>query len=193
MPGLQAATRRTLPGGGSVTNHKTPMTDFDFDSTRYAKRPVVIHAFQWKGNNAGQVRKWVKRCAPGPSETMQLFTTKRECGVELWGNVADDEWSDEITAAVYDYLHETWVGVKVGQWIICGLVGEFYPCDPDVFRQSYEDYDYDKHGGEVKMGFIKHGEGEIVPDEESLKTASTTMTDEDRKALAAENAQADGE
>lgn len=43
-----------------------------------------------------------------------------------------------ITARVYDDLHDTWVGVKPGQWIILGQKGEFYPCDPEIFESKYE-------------------------------------------------------
>ena len=25
-----------------------------------------------------------------------------------------------------------------GDWIICGVKGEFYPCKPDIFEQTYE-------------------------------------------------------
>ena len=35
-----------------------------------------------------------------------------------------------------------------GDWIICGVNGEFYPCKPDVFEKTYDwlpqNYDYDK-------------------------------------------------
>lgn len=27
-----------------------------------------------------------------------------------------------------------------GDWIICGIHGEFYPCKPDIFNESYEEY-----------------------------------------------------
>ncbi len=27
---------------------------------------------------------------------------------------------------------------KIGDWIIKGLSGEFYPCKPDIFEKSYE-------------------------------------------------------
>ena len=27
---------------------------------------------------------------------------------------------------------------KVGDWIICGIKGEFYPCKPDIFAATYE-------------------------------------------------------
>jgi len=25
-----------------------------------------------------------------------------------------------------------------GDWIICGVAGEFYPCKPDIFEMTYE-------------------------------------------------------
>ena len=27
---------------------------------------------------------------------------------------------------------------KPGDWIICGVQGEFYPCKPDIFDATYE-------------------------------------------------------
>lgn len=29
--------------------------------------------------------------------------------------------------------------VFTGDWIICGVNGEFYPCLPDIFEQTYEE------------------------------------------------------
>ena len=26
----------------------------------------------------------------------------------------------------------------VGDWVICGVKGEFYPCKPDIFEATYE-------------------------------------------------------
>ena len=31
--------------------------------------------------------------------------------------------------------------VTLGDWIIKGMAGEFYPCKPDIFRQTYEAVD----------------------------------------------------
>lgn len=33
---------------------------------------------------------------------------------------------------------EGWYQVKIGDWIIKGVIGEYYPCNPDVFEQTYE-------------------------------------------------------
>jgi hypothetical protein len=39
---------------------------------------------------------------------------------------------------VFDVLHESWVGVKTGQWVIRGVAGEFYPIDEAVLAETYE-------------------------------------------------------
>lgn len=39
---------------------------------------------------------------------------------------------------VYDYLQNTWVLVNLGDYIIKGSKGEYYPCDPEVFENKYE-------------------------------------------------------
>lgn len=30
------------------------------------------------------------------------------------------------------------VHVSDGDWIICGVAGEYYPCKPDIFAKTYE-------------------------------------------------------
>jgi hypothetical protein len=42
-------------------------------------------------------------------------------------------------AKVYDFLQDTWVLVNYGDYIIKGMKGEFYPCDPTVFETKYEE------------------------------------------------------
>ena len=40
-----------------------------------------------------------------------------------------------------DVLIQTLEGVMTaspGDWIICGVKGEFYPCAPDIFAATYE-------------------------------------------------------
>lgn len=86
---------------------------------RYRKKPVEIEAVQWTGDNFRELDRF----------TVGMFRT-----------VEPEDRGDDpgITAEVFDKLHSTWVGVKDGQWVICGVQGEFYPCDPDVLSQTYE-------------------------------------------------------
>jgi hypothetical protein len=86
---------------------------------RFRKKPIVISAVQWTGENLTEVADF----------TGHRF---RENGAEHWGE-------DDITAEVYDELHDTWVRVKTGQWILQGVKGEFYPCDPQVLNETYEE------------------------------------------------------
>lgn len=61
---------------------------------------------------------------------------KRPVDVQAVRWTGDNE--AELTGSVFDDLHSTWVGVKTGQWIIRGVKGEFYPCDPEVLAETYE-------------------------------------------------------
>jgi hypothetical protein len=58
--------------------------------------------------------------------------------------------TDEFQAQVYDKLHDTWVNVAYGQWIIRGLQGEYYPCDPDVFAAKYLEVTDDPASEEIR-------------------------------------------
>lgn len=88
---------------------------------KFRKKPVVIEAIKFEGlENFGEV---------------QDFT-----GADQFRYVDPEDRDDDfdIFAEVWDRLHSTWVGVKISQWIIKGVQGEFYPCDKDVFESTYE-------------------------------------------------------
>jgi hypothetical protein len=89
---------------------------------RFRKKPVEVEAVQWTGDNADEIKAFVGVRDNGECR----FLTP-----------------DEITGAwteahVYDELHDTWVTVYTGQWVIKGVKGEFYPCAEDVFAETYE-------------------------------------------------------
>lgn len=92
--------------------------------TRYKSKPTEIDAVLFDGSNVDEVKDF---CA---DEAQYLFQT-----VDKEDRVDDPE----IVAQVWDKLHNTWVGVKSGQYIIKGTKGEFYPCDPEVFNAKYEE------------------------------------------------------
>lgn len=65
------------------------------------------------------------------------------------------EWSDAITGVDTNgenyYVIQTLEGpmtVSEGDYVIKGLVGEFYPCKPDVFHQKYESIFEGECGGD---------------------------------------------
>lgn len=85
---------------------------------KYRKKPVVIEAVQWTGDNFADLR---------------AFTGERR--FRMVNNLRPDA---PFSAQVYDELHSTWVGVAKGQWVIRGVNGEFYPIAPDVLAATYE-------------------------------------------------------
>lgn len=88
---------------------------------RYRKKPVVIDAVQWTGNNASQLFDFAELCFDIIEPNERQYT--------------DDP---DATAQIFDKLHSTWVLVYDGDYIIRGIKGEFYPCREEVFNETYE-------------------------------------------------------
>ena len=93
---------------------------------RFRTRIVEIEAMQWQEENFFEMADW----------TEENFTTR----VEPATGITDPEF----TGAVFDKLHQTWIGVKTGQWIVRGVKGEYYPCDDETFHWKYEELVEDK-------------------------------------------------
>ena len=80
-------------------------------------------------------RYWRKK--PVVIEARQLTTQN---GPELW------EWADSKPTYGPDgfvdglaiYTLEGRMRAEFGDWIIKGVKGEFYPCKPDIFAETYE-------------------------------------------------------
>ena len=79
---------------------------------KYRKKPVIIEAIQFNGWNFGEINDW-------------MFNTK----------------------GIYPSFFEKTMTIKtlegdmvasIGDYIIKGVKGEFYPCKPDIFKQTYE-------------------------------------------------------
>jgi hypothetical protein len=79
---------------------------------KYRKKPVVIEAILWSGDNELEVAAFF-----GQSDTFGLHDDTNVWTIQTL--------EGEMTA-------------KVGDWIIKGVKGEFYPCKPDIFDATYE-------------------------------------------------------
>jgi hypothetical protein len=88
---------------------------------KFRKKPVVIDALQFDGLN---------------EEEIQAFTGADRFRCLDLEDVEENDFTK--IAEVFDFLHNTWVGVSSEDWIIKGVQGEFYPCNPDVFTDTYE-------------------------------------------------------
>lgn len=78
---------------------------------KYRKKPVVVEAERW----------WPGRVVDGVEDA-----NKKACG-------------HSTERGPHVHTLEGALQISTGDWIIKGILGEFYPCKPDVFEQSYEE------------------------------------------------------
>lgn len=90
----------------------------------YRKKPVVIEAVQWTGDNLREVIAFTD----GPPET------KSHHAGMMWEQYEDLVRKDGLKI----YTIEGKMDASLGDWIIKGVKGEFYPCKPDIFAATYE-------------------------------------------------------
>lgn len=92
---------------------------------KYRKKPIVIEAVQLKVTNVLEVESFIE-----------------DKKIEL-NNFIDSEKFDAYKHIVIKNGRQikTLEGVmtaNVGDFIIKGVNGEFYPCKPDIFEKTYE-------------------------------------------------------
>jgi hypothetical protein len=80
----------------------------------YQKKPIQVEALQWTGKNRREIFDFC---------TQSYFNTDFETG-NLKLHVQTLEGNMEAS---------------VGDYIIKGIKGEFYPCKPDIFKLTYNE------------------------------------------------------
>jgi len=78
---------------------------------KFRKKPVVIEAVQWTGDNTEEIKLFINDGRPWIIKNPDILTIHT-----LEGNHRANK----------------------GDWIIKGVKGEFYPCKPDIFEQTYK-------------------------------------------------------
>lgn len=86
---------------------------------KYRKKPIVIDAIQYNGNNGNKLYWW------------------SDCSV-IESPVLEPDESNPSGAYVQIQTLEGCMIGNNGDYIIKGVNGEFYPCKPDIFEKSYE-------------------------------------------------------
>lgn len=76
---------------------------------KYRKKPVTIEAIQWTGKNLCDIDHFVGGVVDNNGITLIIHT--------LEGNMK----------------------ASIGDYIVKGVNGEFYPCKPDIFAKTYEE------------------------------------------------------
>ena len=97
---------------------------------RYRKRPVAIEALQLTDSNAGTVAAWVNT---GGHRAI------------VRGGPRGGSKGATVTIKTLEGDHLA----MVGDFIIRGVQGEFYPCKSDIFEATYERVDDDERTDSV--------------------------------------------
>lgn len=87
---------------------------------RFRKKPVVVEAMQVLDD----IRVHIEICRWAEANTPE-------------GKVIPVVMSSFDSHLVIHTLEGT-MRADLGDWIIKGVAGEFYPCKPDIFEQTYE-------------------------------------------------------
>jgi hypothetical protein len=103
----------SLPAAGSAVEGRL-----------FRKRPVTIEAVQWRGDNLFDV------------------ITFTDGAPDIKGHFAGMMWEQYCDLVAQEGFKiktlEGMMNASVGDWIIKGVKGEFYPCKPDIFAATYE-------------------------------------------------------
>ena len=86
---------------------------------KFRKKPVVIEAMQWDGS----MDKMETINARWPEMRTSGLTSHKANRTIQWWSIATLEGRHVVS---------------VGDYIIKGVKGEFYPCKPDIFEMTYE-------------------------------------------------------
>ena len=116
---------------------------------KFVKKPVVVEAIQYNGINITEVESFVGAKLP-----------------TVWLSV-------EETQLILSTL-EGDMKVSKGDYVIKGVKGEFYPCKPDIFKQSYNMV-------EENNGILTEGEKRVRT---TFNVSSSKTVDEAKKLMA---------
>lgn len=89
---------------------------------QYRKKPIVVEAMQWTGDNEAEIQAWT-----GTDIFHKLDPEDRE-------NADDPDHTGNLLIAA----NSCHAGLADGEWIIRDAKG-FYPCEADVFGTTYEE------------------------------------------------------
>ena len=80
---------------------------------KYRKRPVEIEALQWCGNTV-EMAEFLNM------PNLAAYHTYGRCTLQV-------------------HTLEGVMDAAFGDYVIKGIAGEFYPCKPEIFEQTYEE------------------------------------------------------
>ena len=99
---------------------------------KYRKKPVIIEAIQWDGKNLVDVSAFL--CKRTRKAALKEINSS---------DISCKKWDDYESIVIEEGLTidtlEGRMRADIGDYIIKGVNGEFYPCKPDIFDKTYEE------------------------------------------------------
>lgn len=92
---------------------------------KFVKKPIPIEACQWLGFNQAELKE---------------FTNDHVQFVSHWEPVGSPWTMTEEHVDLYILTLEGKLHANLGDYVIKGIHGEFYACDQQIFKESYEEY-----------------------------------------------------
>ena len=96
---------------------------------KYRKKPVVIEAKQLTEQTIKEVYEFIHNT----TVVLDSFISQ-----EKWLDYELIVKNEGLRLKTMESDNETQIA-KMGDFIIKGVEGEFYPCDPDIFKKTYEE------------------------------------------------------
>ena len=92
------------------------------------KKPVTIDAIRLTKENIYEVRFFIDGKYPHLDSQQ---------GADMWEGYEESVIKNGLKLMTLESDGETQVA-SIGDYIIKGVQGEFYPCKPDIFRSTYD-------------------------------------------------------
>lgn len=112
------------------------------EPTKYRKKPLVIEAMRVTRSSAEQVVLWITHSGEIASEVFHVVNN-RTVGVDI-------------------ETPEGLVSASLGDYVVRGIRGEFYPVKPDIFEATYDPVEPENenaHDQDLKCQTCGHPEG----------------------------------
>ena len=94
---------------------------------KFRKKPVEIEAFQWDGTGEGAT-PLINWMLTNDTTARFICSNPDRCA----------EYDGDTPHTIQIRTLEGDMTASLGDWIIRGVQGEFYPCKPDIFAATYE-------------------------------------------------------
>jgi hypothetical protein len=103
---------------------------------KFRKKPIVVEAIQFTGHNDQECLVFCPTARDPPEYTTMkpswLKSRFHRTGHVVYSGLIDRKPTLMIPTLEGEHL------CSVGDWIIKGVKGEFYPCRNDIFLETYE-------------------------------------------------------